>query len=684
MRGRGWVEQAPRLTQLAEMPGRLHHRWMQAAALALAALFGLQLYLHASRTSPVVDEPVHLLAGYRHLSCGDYAFNPEHPPLLKQVTALPLLWMQVTPPALPCDSGFTSKPITFALGNEFLIANAIERVVLPARLAACLFSLLLAWVLYRAGNRMLGAWGGAAAVGILALEPSLIAHGSLVTTDMIITAATMTAMLAMFRARELRPATAILSMGLAIGFMLAAKHSAIVILPGLFLTFLLDAFFSRRAQGNAWSPAKSAMLLSGASLLALFVLWAFYEFRYAAAPGQAHGIDLAEHLAQLGPAGIADRFSGKVLLALGGLRVFPESYLLGVADIIATGDRPSRILGHAYPTGQWFYFPLALSIKTSIPLLLLAPIGVISLFRRTDKRRVLLYLVLPPALYFLVCMTSGITIGIRHVLPVYPFLIMLAVAGAQALWGAGRAWKFGLCVLFAYQLVTVARISPDYIPFANDLWGGSDRTHLLLSDTNVEWGQSVKRVGNYVREQHVDRCWFVGVGSPELHRREQPCALLPDGYRWLVLDAVQPPVPRVVEGTVFLGVRMLPPRGGPEYLPLLGSGRASLLAGSILVFKGRFDLPLVAALSHARRADALVAAGQYAAAVEDARLGVALGPEDPRTRISLAAALASHGQGDAALAELAVARRLVQQQPQVYGFVQARLEAALAQALARR
>lgn len=684
MRARGWVERAQRLTTPAEAPGRLDRRWMQAVALALAALFGLQLYLHALRTSPVVDEPVHLLAGYRHLACGDYAFNPEHPPLLKQVAALPLQWMHVTPPALPCDTGFTSKPVTFALGNEFLIANAIERIVLPARLAACLFSLLLAWLLYRAGNRMLGAWGGAIAVGMLALEPTLIAHGSLVTTDMIITAATMAAVMTMFRARESRPATAILSMGLAIGFMLAAKHSAIVILPGLFLTFLLDAFCNRKTQGSARPALKSAAQLAMASLLALLVLWAFYEFRYAAAPGQAQDIDLAEHLARLGPAGIADGFSGRVLLALGGLRVFPESYLLGVADIIATGDRPSRILGHAYPTGQWFYFPVALSVKTSIPLLLLAPIGALSLFRQPGKRRALLYLAVPPALYFLACMTSGINIGIRHVLPVYPFLIMLAVAGAQALWRRGRAWKAGLCVLFAYQLVTVARISPDYIPFANDLWGGSDRTHLLLSDSNVEWGQSVKRVGDYVREQHVDRCWFVGVGSPRLHSREQPCALLPDGYRWLVLDAVQPPVPRVVEGTVFLGVRMLPPRGGPEYLPLLDTGRPTMLAGSILVFKGRFDLPLVAALSHARRADALVAAGQYAAAVEDARQGVALGPEDPRTRISLAAALAAHGQREAALAELAHAGRLIRQQPKVYGFVQTRLEAAYARALASR
>ena len=592
------------------------------------------------------------------------------------MAALPLQWMQVTPPALPCDTGFTSKAVTFDLGNEFLIANAIERVVLPARLAACLFSLLLAWVLFRAGNRMLGSWGGAIAVGMLALEPTLIAHGSLVTTDMIITVATMAAALVMFRAREMRRTTAVLSMGLAIGFMLAAKHSAIVILPGLFLTFLLDAFSSRGTQGRAWLLVKPAAQLAVASLLALLVLWAFYEFRYAAAPGQAHGIDLAEHLARLGPAGIVDGFSGKVLLTLGGLRVFPESYLLGLADIIATGDRPSRILGHAYPTGQWFYFPIALSVKTSIPLLLLAPVGALSLFRQPGKRRVLLYLVMPPALYFLTCMTSGINIGIRHVLPVYPFLIMLAVAGAQALWRVGAAWKGGLCVLFAYQLFTVARIAPDYTPFANDFWGGSERTHLILSDTNVEWGQSVKRVGDYVREQHVERCWFVGVGSPKLHRREQPCALLPDGYRWVLLDAVEPAVPRVIEGTVFLGVRMLPPRGGPEYLPLLDAGHETLLAGSILVFKGRFDLPLVAALSHARRADALVAAGQYAAAVEDARRGVALGPNDPRVRISLAAALASHGERDAALAELAQARRLVQRQPRVYGFVRPRLEAA--------
>ena len=70
--------------------GAAFPRWPALLASLFLLLFAAQLWLHADDASATMDEPVHLLAGHRHLQCGDYAFNPEHPPLLKQLAALPL------------------------------------------------------------------------------------------------------------------------------------------------------------------------------------------------------------------------------------------------------------------------------------------------------------------------------------------------------------------------------------------------------------------------------------------------------------------------------------------------------------------------------------------------------------------------------------------------------------------
>ena len=652
-------------------------------ALLFGALYAFQLYVHATRTSATADEPVHMLAGYRHVTCGDYAFNPEHPPLVKQVAAIPLLAIPVKTPALPCAAGFTSKPVTFQLGNRFLVDNDVYRILVPARIAVSVFSLLLAVLLYCASRRMLGGWTPVVALGLLGLEPVMIAHGSLVTTDMAITAATLATALALYRANRVRPWAASACVGLAIGFMLVSKHSALVILPGLLLAFALDSIWPAHGKRSPVGtiPGKLGML-AAAGLISLTMLWAAYEFRYSATPERASTVELRSFLGAVGRPGIGETGSAKVLEVMGLSRLFPESYLMGLADIIGTGKRPSRILGKAYDSGQWFYFPIALSLKTSIPLLLLAPLGIVALYRQR-KRRELLYLVVPPGAYLLVCMTSGINIGVRHVLPVYPFLLLLAAAGVQAAWRRQGAWRWSLAILLGYQAITLVRTAPDYLPFANAFWGGSDLGHQVLQDANAEWGQSRKRVADHVQREGIQECWYAGVGAPMLHRADQPCRLLPDGYRWVTVDPLEPPVPTRIKGTIFLSVRLLPPRGGPEYQPLTDTVASGMLAGTLLVYKGEFHLPRVAAISHARRADALVAVGRNDAALSEARRAVSLAPDDPRVRTSLAAVLAMLGRREEATREAQYAEVLVAERPAMFGYVRHRLNAVMAAATSR-
>ena len=82
-----------------------------AAVACLFGLFSFQLWYHAARTSATLDEGAHILAGHRHLQCGDFGINPEHPPLLKMIAALPLAFQTLNEPEWECGSRVDRKSV---------------------------------------------------------------------------------------------------------------------------------------------------------------------------------------------------------------------------------------------------------------------------------------------------------------------------------------------------------------------------------------------------------------------------------------------------------------------------------------------------------------------------------------------------------------------------------------------
>jgi hypothetical protein len=550
------------------------------AAILLFAAFGLQLWLHATRSSATIDEAGHVLAGYRHLTCGDFAINPHHPPLMKMISALPLTFMDVRDPLGPCSStAGASTAVAFAAGHQFLLINSddrgSDRVMVPARLAVIVFSFLLAALVFVAARAMFGPGGALIALAVVAFEPALIAHGSLVTNDMALTATLFATAFALYLYREQPTPARLVLVGVAAGLTLAAKHSGIVVLPvlGLFL-ITRPAPIGRRIRDCAIAVAIAAV----------------------------------------------------VLLSTYGFRVTP--YFEGFRLVVAGGERVMYLFGRAYSTGRWFYFPVVFTIKASVLLLVLVPFAV--------KSRRLLLLV-PPLLMLAMSMASGLNIGVRHILPIWPFLI---VAGAGALWmfaSDKRAMRIVLGVLLLFHAASAAVTAPSYIAFANELWGGTPASHRLFRDSNVEWGQNNKLVREWLAREGVTECWFAAYGHGALTAAEQPCKLLP-AFVWNarpLVDTVRP----VISGTVLLSATVLPPRGGPEYAPILATEPVAVLGGSVLVYRGTFKVPLLSSITHSTRALQLVRMGRIGEGVQHASFAVQLAPNDGRARHALAVAI---------------------------------------------
>jgi hypothetical protein len=620
----------------------------------LFAAFAYQLYYHAVATSATVDEPFHILAGHRHLQCGDFGINPEHPPLAKLLAAVPLSFRDMVGPPSECGSKLTPKFDGFSYGSTFIVDNGVDGTVIPTRLAVALMGLLLAALVFLAAWEMFGRWEALTALAILAFEPSIIANGSVVTTDMAISATSFGAIYAAYRFGKVRTLSRFVVLGLALGLMLSAKHSAVVFIGILFVLMLADGAFFRDASVGRWRGiGRRSAAFAGAFLVALAILWSFYGFRYSAIPNtDAPSISVAEYIKENGRPESVGSFPARVTEGVSKTGIFPESYVLGMADVIAWGSRNTFIFGRNYPTGQWFYFPLAFTVKSSIALLLLLPLGFIFSFLGRDKRREAMFLLVPAIAFFVFASSSNFTTGIRHILPVYAPLIVLSAAGAVWLCRKFPPIRFVVALLLVFSATATVRTAPNYIAFANDLWGGYENTHRIFVDSSLETGQNMKLVSEYLNREGVQDCWIATFVHPEMIRSVQPCRPMPSGVRIMVSRNLIDPVPSVIEGTVVVSLRELPPAGGDEYVPITKSQPIAFLGGNTYIYHGRFEVPLAAAISRVQRSNHFLRVGDVEQALAEGRLAIELAPNDPRPRLALGLALSRAGSADEARAEL--------------------------------
>jgi hypothetical protein len=567
------------------------------------------------------------------------------------LSAVPLMFREVVDVPWDCGSKITTKPDSFLYGAKFVVQNDPDSTVIPARLFAALMGVLLAILVFAAAWKMFGRWEALVALALLAFEPNLIANGALVTTDMTLSTAAIGAVFALYWFCRKPGMIRFLAAGAAVGVLLAAKHSAAIFIPALCVLFVADALIYRRGNSTVVKKAfYQAGVFAAVFLLGLLVLWSFYGFRYRAIPSAAQDpISVADYIATNGRPEMVSSYSARLVEGVDRTHVLPESYVLGLADIVATGSRNMYLFDTAYPTGQWFYFPVCFLIKSSIPLLLLLPFGFAFALIEREKRREMMFLLFPPLFFFAVALTSGINIGVRHILPVYPFFIIAAAVGGVWITRKFPALRFVLIALLLFHAVTAARTAPDYIPFVNDLWGGTDNAYRIFKDPNLDFGQNSKFVMDYLKKENITDCWYASHGNVELTVASQPCRLLPGTFQLSLTDQVFDPVPPVIEGTVLLTAMAFPPRV-ELYRSIIHTEPIARIGRGVFVYRGRFEIPLAAAISHADRSTILLRLRRFDEALIDGKKAVELGPDDPRTHLALGTALARVGRKDEAKA----------------------------------
>jgi hypothetical protein len=640
-----------------QKPDALRRMRLVIGVALLLTVMAAELALSARQQSQTIDEAAHIFAGYRYWKNFDFGANPEHPPLVKLVATIPLLRLSLRVPSIP-DGHF--KAVEYQTGHDFLYGNDANTLLWRTRMAAAVFTICLGLTVFLLAYSMWGEVPAFLALTLLVFEPNFLAHGALVTTDVGVTFGFVLGIGSFYFYLKKPSAPRLAGAGLAAGVCLGAKLTGILLFPMLLflalaeLLSLRDPATRKFAPGLAMRVLWQAASLAGITAISFVVLWSLYGFRYAARPS---GLNLNPPLAELAKR-MAHNSSG-IVLQIAHWHLLPQSYLYGVADISSQSTLPTFLFGKYYPAGQWFYFPSIFVIKSTLAFLAfccLAPLGA-ALWGR-QFRREMLFLVIPPAFYLAVAMSSGVNFGVRHLLPVYPFLMVLVSFAAWNLGRRHRVLAALVAALVVCHMASSVRAFPNYIPYANELWGGPANSHKLLTDSNVDWGQGLKAMKQYIDEHQIKNCWFAYFGSSimDVSYYGIPCKVLPPAFA-ASIQLSMPIVPPQVDGPVFISATEFSqpywrPDSANPYLPFQRMTPSALIADSILVYDGKIDLSQVSALTHENLAMQLMHEQKFDQALAEAETAVEVAPNRSVAHETRGAILMAMGRGAEALAEI--------------------------------
>ena len=627
---------------------KISARILWGTVVALIAVQSLLVVLTIHRASPTFDEGNHSFAAYMMLHTGDYGLNPEHPPLVKYLAALPTLGRDLW---IPENKNRSFKTEAYVDGGEWLARNDGDRnqLIFHMRLAAGVLVPLLALVVFLMARECFGDWAGLTALALVVFDPNILGNAALVTTDIGISLFFVAATWCFYRYVKQPTLTRLLVAAIVAGLLLATKHSAILFAPMMLLLMGYEVAAAPRGTRR-----RTALRLGGAFctivVIGVLVLWSFYGFRYAARPAPLKmSTTLADWVAPVGA------FDSAVVNAIGRMHLLPESYLIGMVDVRRMADHyPTFIFGRNWPHGVWWYFPSVFAIKTTLGLLALTLVAVLAIaMRKLKLSREVVFVLVPALVYFITAIVFGMNIGSRHLLPFYAYLFILAGAAAAAVARSSRRWLIACAVLVAAHVVSSMTVYPNFMAYANEAFGGPAKLPMLLSDANIEWGQQLFQVKQWQDRHPNEECWFAYFVHPLIRTETYGirCHHLPNaGTGWAGEPELVPPV---IDGTVLLSASNMvacetPDRSLNPYLAFESMKPDEVIDDGVMIFRGKFDMRQAAAQSRTQMSSWALRKHDTARALQLAQEAVAMDPDRLTNQTALGDALAANGRKDEA------------------------------------
>jgi 4-amino-4-deoxy-L-arabinose transferase-like glycosyltransferase len=470
------------------------------ALLAIIVLFSIVVTMAQLQLSPTYDEQNHVTRGIAILKTGDYRLSVHHPPLANILQGA--FALQSTGEVSFNTNAEWWRPDGKSFMNIWAAArdtiwgietnNGIQLVTL-ARIGTLLFSVILLIIIYLWAAELFGAWGGVVAAGLYALDPTNLAHSGLATTDA--PAACVIVASLYFTRKYLINCDKrwLIIAGIVSGLALATKYSALIIVPIIGLLFIFDCIQKKIDFKKVVKVFGNMLVLA---VIAGVTLWGVYGFKT-----EALGAKPGEKLSET--ASFKQKFP-----------VPAKQYFRGIAVVKKEAkEHLSYIFGNTDTTGKgcWYYFPVAILTKTPVPELIVFFVMLSFIAIPSLRAKICLPLfestviLIPIVIYTLSALgVLGISLnlGIRHVLPIFPFMC-IAGAGLLKILSANKKYIAVLPVLFILQILALIPAFPDYISYFNAVSGGSKNGYRILIDSNYDWGQDLKTLAKVQKEKNI-------------------------------------------------------------------------------------------------------------------------------------------------------------------------------------
>jgi len=547
------------------------------AGLLLFIMF-LTALLSMAGDSLTFDELAHIGAGYSYLTQQDYRMNPEHPPLIKDLAAIPLLFLNLNFPKDSPNWIQSAAPawwVQFDFGTDLLYKSDNNPVFITffSRIPMILLLIAFGWFLFRWARELGGNLTALSTLALFVFSPNLIAHGRLVTTD--VGAAFGVVFSTYFWLKFLKDPVKknVIIAGLAFGLALLIKFSLVLLIPYfLILALLYSRLFPNMKIGKIRNSINYLILAAAAGAIGLlFVVWPVYQFHIWNYPADHQVRDASSNIA-LKPLGLL-RTIDIWMADKPGLRPFAQ-YAEGVlmATQRVSYGNTVYFMGQVSASGWWYYFPVIYLLKEPLALfflLILAVIGVIWKFpfkkysaggSILQKLALLIKnnfscfsIILFLTIYWTTAITGRLNIGIRHLMPIIPLTYLLISIGLNNALQKFEPTKLKniflamISVLFLWYGFSSLSVFPHYLSYYNELAGGPDNGYKIAVDSNYDWGQDFYRLVKFMEENKIDEIHldYFGGANPEYYLGKKYVKLDPRDLKtipavgWVAVSATQ-------------------------------------------------------------------------------------------------------------------------------------------------
>jgi dolichyl-phosphate-mannose-protein mannosyltransferase len=452
------------------------------------------------------DEGAHLACGIEWLDHHTYGFEPLHPPLARVAAAV-----------LPYLSGARGQGFVnlWVEGNAILEHNGEYRKTLTlARLGILPFFWLTCFLVWRFMGRAFSDWHAAVAMLLVAFCPVVLAHSSVAATDAPLMAMFLWSLLALRSLLENPKWSTAIVAGVVIALASLTKFTEIPFLACSGGILFLYYWLTKKQFPVGWRPVLLSVVFFGVTI------WAGYRF--------SHGPVVVESRM---PADQLAKFSAEpawkkaILLSP---YVPADEFFRGLKDASFQGKygrRASYLMGRVYDGARWYFFPTATLVKTPVAMLLLAFAGAVFVIVSFHVGWGTKYIFILAGLAgpLLVGMAGTMNIGLRHVLPIYPFMAMLAAVGVVTLWQVrsrpallytARAMAV---VLLGWNVFSCLRAAPDFIAYFNE--PAAPYASRILVESDLDWGQDLKRLNARLNQVQAQSVWIAYFGAADLSKR---------------------------------------------------------------------------------------------------------------------------------------------------------------------